>query len=153
QAGGDGYLFGDEGSGADLGKHLIQAFLRNALPPELREEMEDLQGQGLHAIKMKAYRASRPSAYLAQFARYAGRFQQHPAVRDLILARFRLFFQLTVQSFPQAAKLPVDLVGSIGYHFYPLLSEAAQSVGIQLGNRWQSPLDGLLKYHLSASPS
>jgi hypothetical protein len=148
QAGGHGYLFGDEGSGADLGRELIRALLQKQLPEAIQHAIETAEGRSLHEIKMQAYRVSRPSAYLAGFAKYYHEFQEEAGIQELLQQRFAAFLQTSLCHFPDHQHLPVDVIGSIGYFFFPAFAKACEDQGIQAGKSWQTPLEGLLPFHL-----
>jgi len=45
-------------------------------------------------------------------------------------------------------QLPVSFVGSMAYHYESELREAAQIEGFTIGKIMQSPMEGLITYHM-----
>lgn len=154
QAGGHGYLLGDEGSGADLGRQLISALLHDEVP---RYVVRRLEAQGLytslHDLRSAVYRAPRPSAFLAGFVPALAALADHPWVRALVRSRFEAFIRRTWARWP--APRPVKYVGGVAEAFEPLL----RAVTEEYGGLFQGVVPGrqlaerLLAYHLSSKQS
>ncbi len=145
QAGGHGYLLGDEGSGADLGKHLLSALLHGELPSDLATAFAAQFPTSPLALRQAVYRAVRPSALLASFAPFLSAHLSHPWVKALVLDRFRSFIRRTWGRWPD--KLPIRYVGSVALYFAPFLEQATQ----ELGGKWDGVIPqvalSLLAYH------
>lgn len=149
--GGHGWVFGDEGSGADIGKHLIKAMLQEDLPAETIEGIEDREGKSAFALKISIMQSSKPNVRLARLAETANAFIHVPAIRNLVQSRFLAFLDTTVCRYPNFSELPTDFVGSISYHFRPILEEACAIRGVKFGSVEKSPVDNLVKFHLENS--
>lgn len=145
--GGHGYLVGDEGSGQDLGKALLRGLLYGSLPDQLKEYVLEKEQRTLHDLKMGVYKSERPSAYLADLARYLHPFQEEGAVRQMIQSRFTVFLQTTILHLPFVRELPIDTVGSIGFYFREIWKESCQKLGLIVGKSIQNPLEGLISFH------
>lgn len=145
--GGHGYLVGDEGSGQDLGKALLQSLLYDKLPQYVHEYVLEQEGKTLHELKMGTYASMRPSAYLSALARHLSPFLSEPSVEQLIRSRFDLFFQTSILSLPVAQQQIVDFVGSVAFFFKDLLKESCHDAGLVCGQINRSPIEGLIQFH------
>lgn len=142
-----GYILGDEGSGATLGKMLVGDVLKRQLPQKLCEEFLTEYSLDRNTIIDHVYRKPAANRFLAQFAPFLARHIAEPAIHDLVLRAFTAFFVRNVENYKDYQKLPCNFVGSIASHLKPTLVEAAQARGITIGNIIQAPMEGLIKYH------
>lgn len=146
-----GYILGDEGSGAVMGKAFLGALCKGLLPKDLTTAFFQSTGLDTPAIIQAVYRQPLPNRFLASTTRFIHEHLQVPELRDLVLQNFRLFFQRNlVQYFKAGADahgFKVRAVGSIAYYFRELLSEAAQVEGYSLDLVMQSPMEGLVSFH------
>ncbi len=141
-----GYLFGDHGSGATIGKAFIQHYFDGKLPQHLVVEFEKA---GFHRelILEHVYKKPLPSKYLASMSSFITNFANDTFIKDLITHCFIDFFEAQVSKYTNARELPVNSVGSIGFYYKEFLELAANKQGFKLGNVIKSPIDGLIKYH------
>jgi len=141
-----GYLFGDHGSGATIGKAFIQHYFDGKLPQHLVTEFEKA---GFHRelILEHVYKKPLPSKYLASISSFIANFTNDTFIKDLITHCFIDFFEAQVSKYTNAKELPVNSVGSIGFYYKEFLELAANKQGFTLGNVIKSPIDGLIKYH------
>lgn len=141
-----GYLFGDHGSGATIGRTFIQNYFDGKLPIHLVTAFENA---GFHReiILENVYKKSMPSRYLASIVKFLSDYNNDSFVKELIKKCFLDFFDAQVSKYTGAKTLPVNSVGSIGYYYKHLLEEAAKEKGFIIGNIIKSPIDGLIKYH------
>ncbi|MDX2247258.1 MAG: hypothetical protein SF052_10800 [Bacteroidia bacterium] len=149
--GGLGYLFGDEGSGADLGRNLVKAILQKDFPPEVAAFVEEKEGMGIHDLKMAITRHPKPNVRMAVLAPYLQEFLAIPEVFAQVSERFGLFLDTTVRRIPDYFDLPVDIIGSIGYYFSKPFAEACILRNITPGKFIKDPIDPLVDYHLAHS--
>lgn len=151
QAGGHGYLLGDEGSGADLGRAFLSALLHREVPTEVEaafwQENPYPSAQTPIDLRALVYASSRPSAFLAALAPFLQAHQSHPWVAALIRSRFAAFIQRTWGRW--VSSLPVRYVGGIARAFEPLLQEMTLRYGGRWGGVVHSVARALLSYHLT----
>jgi N-acetylglucosamine kinase-like BadF-type ATPase len=145
--GGHGYILGDEGGGSDLGKTLLKALLEDRLPRRYMLELEAVTGKTLLDLRTDVYRAPRPQAVLAALAPHLAAWQHDPEVRALIQARFDLFLQTTVRAWPDARRLPLEVVGSVGFHFYEIFKYSCNLAGLEPAPPIAHPIDRLPAFH------
>jgi len=147
--GGHGWIFGDEGSGADLGKYLIKAMLQGDLPADVIQGIEEREGKSAFALKISIMQSSRPNVRLAKLAETFHAFIETPLVKELARSRFLAFLDTTVCRYPNFKDVHTDFVGSIAHYYRPVLEEACELRGVRLGNIEMAPADNLVKFHLA----
>ncbi|MDR1004462.1 MAG: ATPase [Prevotellaceae bacterium] len=141
-----GYILGDEGSGAYLGKRLVGDLLKNQATPGLRElflTRYDLQPGD---IIERVYRQPLANRFLAGFTPFLAEHIEDPYVHGMILSSFKQFLLRNPMQYDYRQHR-IHFVGSIAYHFQQVLQAAAHIVGAQLGQIVQSPIEGLVQYH------
>ena len=146
--GGHGYIFGDEGSGMDLGKNLIKGILQNDFPDEARQHVENIKGKTAYEIKIAVHHSSKPNVRMAELAQLVGDLIHLPEVEALVISRFEAFLDTTVVRYPNFENLQTDFVGSVAFFFEKQLAQACASRGVNLGTIVKDPVDNLVKYHL-----
>lgn len=142
-----GFILGDEGSGAVLGKKFIADCLKNQLPEELKNKFLATFGLTANDIINHVYRKPFPNRYLAQFTPFLAENMAEPAIYNLIFDSFTDFFVRNVMQYPNFEEYPVSFVGSIAFYFKDILEVVAFELGITLGEIKQSPLEGLVVFH------
>ncbi len=143
-----GYILGDEGSGAVLGKMFVNEMLKNKALADVRDEFFELSRMDIGDIIERVYRQPQANKFLASIAPFVGKHIGNPLVRDIVVENFRQFFKKNVKRYGRD-DLPVGFVGSIAWHFQGELALAAEAEGIVVGSIVKSPMDGLLAYHSS----
>lgn len=146
--GGHGYIFGDEGSGADLGRTLVKGLLQEDFPSEVLEYVEKEEGMSLSDLKMAVTRHPKPNVRLASMAPYLREFLEIPEVRVAIRERFALFLKGSVCHFNNFQTLPLDIIGSIGFYYQDIFKEAADRCEVHVGKFIQNPIENLVNFHL-----
>lgn len=143
-----GYFFGDEGSGAYMGKNLISAYLHGELPTDLISGLQNNYPMSKESILDAVYNKPAPSRFLASFSTFILQNQDHPFMQQLILDNFRKFFKYQVSCYPDYQNVPVNFVGSVAYHYQEFLQKVSQEYNTRVGKIIQAPIDGLVSYHL-----
>lgn len=141
-----GYIIGDEGSGAVLGKRFLHDLYCGRLSPELKAAFETETGLSLPQIIDRVYRQPMANRFLGSFSEFIHGYVHLSAVRSLVVDNFRAFFSYHITPYNRR-ELPVSCVGSVAWYFKDELSEAARHEGFKLGSVLQSPMPGLVKYH------
>jgi N-acetylglucosamine kinase-like BadF-type ATPase len=146
-SGGYGYILGDEGSGAVLGKELIIAWLNGELPPDLIPAFDETFGISKDVVIERVYRGETPSRYLAGFVPFLSKNIQSTFVQELLQRQFRLFIRRCVLPYSEAQHLPVHFTGSVAYHFRSVLEGVLSEAGLQSGLFLAAPMEGLRRFH------
>ena len=141
-----GFILGDEGSGAVLGKLFLGALCKGLMPEGMLEEYVEATGQNVADIIQHVYRQPLPNRYLAQATHFMHSHLDVEEVRQLVIMSFRDFFRRNLVQYGHN-DLPVRAIGSIAYYFHAQLSEAAEAEGFMLDRVEQSPMMGLVDYH------
>lgn len=141
-----GFILGDEGSGAVLGKLLIGDVLKDQLPPALKEQFLAEYGLTPALIMDRVYRQPFPNRFLAGFSPFISAHLDEPAIWELATRSFMAFFTRNVMQYDYL-ELPVHFVGSVAWHYQIMLKDIAFNLGIRPGTIIQSPMDGLIAYH------
>lgn len=142
-----GFILGDEGSGAVLGKLLLGDVLKRQLPADVCEKFYAQYGVDRVTVIKHVYRESQPNRYLASFAPFLAQNLAEPAVHDLVLRAFKSFIKRNVAQYPDYQSMHINFVGSIAQHFGEVLAEAADACGCTIGVILKSPMPGLIKFH------
>ena len=146
--GGHGYLFGDEGSGMDLGRHLVMGLLQERFSETVRKFVESQEGLSVYELKLAILKDSTPNVRMARLARHLDELVHLEEIRSMIFQRFIAFLDATVCMYPDFETYDVDVMGSIGWHFQSIFSEAARSKNVTMGEFIPNPIDHLVQFHL-----
>ena len=141
-----GYILGDEGSGAVLGKRFLNALYKGFVPASLVTGFQEDIGMDMSAVIARVYREPMANRFLASLSPFISRHIDVPEVRQLVVDNFCDFFRRNVVQYDRR-DLPVGFVGSIAWHYEDQLREAASLEGFIVGRVLKSPIDGLVAYH------
>lgn len=145
-----GYILGDEGSGAYLGKRLVGDILKRQLPEDVVQAFFEETQETQASIIQKVYRAPLPNRFLASLSPFCARHKDHPAIHRFIIDCFEQFFTRNILSAAWAEEnrlVPIHFVGSVAYYYQKELKEVIVHHGYQIGTVVQSPLEGIVQYH------
>ncbi len=141
-----GFILGDEGSGAVLGKLLVGDILKNQMTPELKEEFFQRFGLTPPDIIDRVYRQPFPNRFLASLSPFLLEHIHEPKIHTLVLNSFRDFLKRNVMQYDYQ-RHQVHFAGSVAYYYRDILREAAHAAGIRTGAILQSPMEGLIQFH------
>ncbi len=149
-----GYILGDEGSGAYLGKRFVADCLKGILPESLRIGLLEYLEMTAPQVIDRIYRQPQANRFLASVSPYIYKCKENPAVRDFLMDCFTQFFRRNILQYPKVfgqSPLPaVSFVGSVAWYFQEEISCSASLLGLQTGRFLKEPLPELIKYHLRA---
>ncbi|HQV74520.1 MAG: hypothetical protein KBA60_03505 [Flavobacteriales bacterium] len=141
-----GYLIGDEGSGADIGRHLVQDAFYGRVPRELHASLFG-NGPDLGTLLPQVYGATHPARELAKYTGLLAGRHEEGYVRELILGRFSAMAELLTRFFTAEQRGSVFATGSVAYGFRELLAECLLDRGMALTSVVPDPLHGLVVHH------
>lgn len=145
-----GFILGDEGSGANLGKRLITDYIRRDMPERVYEIVGKALGKNNDELLDQIYTRPFPNRFCAQYARF---IQDHydfdPYFVNLTIEAFRDFFRKIVTHYPDYTSYSFNAVGSVAYHHRALLEPVVKEFGMEMGRILKAPMEGLIEYHLN----
>ena len=148
QRGGWGYIISDEGSGAHIGKKLMQDFINENLPAELQEKLYKKHKLTREKVVQSVYNKPYANRFLASFGKFVYENMDEPYCSELVKRRFTEFFESHICRYDDYKELDMGCVGSVGFYFKDILKEVADEHNVKLGKVIESPIDELVKYHL-----
>jgi len=142
-----GYILGDEGSGAHIGKMLCSAFFRKQMPSELADKFVDTYKLQLPDFLNKVYKQAGAATYLADFSRFAYAHRENEFIQSLVNASFDQFIEYHIGFFNPDPKLLIGFTGSVAFHFQEQLTQRLNIKGYTAGKFLKSPAQGLMDYY------
>ncbi|MDX9880779.1 MAG: ATPase [Prolixibacteraceae bacterium] len=143
-----GFILGDEGSGAYLGKTFLNNYFKREVPQDLYPLIENELKLEMPTVLAAVYRGEYPSRYLAGFSKFILKNIGHPYFKNLIQHGLEAFIEKNVERYEGFLHLPVNFAGSIAFHYRKNLEEVAREKHIRIGKILHKPIDGLMQYHV-----
>ena len=140
-----GFILGDEGSGAVLGKRLVGDLLKNQLGDDLKESFFAEYETSMADIIDKVYRQPLPNRFLAKLSKFCADHIDDPRIHALVYDHFVQFIRRNLVQYK--TDRPITFVGSIAYYYKPILEEAMKAEELPIGIILQDPIEGLKAYH------
>lgn len=144
---GPGFILGDEGSGAYLGKKVIQYYLYEIFDEELRYRFDQAYHTNRAGILENVYKKPFPNRYLASFALFLADNRGHYMVENILEDGLNDFFFYHLSKYREVWKMPVNFAGSVAYGFRDVLKQLCNSYEFELGKVIKKPMKGLVEYH------
>ncbi|MCW3808073.1 ATPase [Plebeiibacterium marinum] len=142
-----GFIIGDEGSGAALGKKTIGNILKNQLPKNIIDlffkEYQTTQSEILDNV----YKRPFPNRYLAKFSCFLSKYIEFEELEAIVILSFKEFIEKNLLQYKDVEKMKIHFTGSIAYHFKPQLIKALNAFNLNPGQIQKSPVEGLAKFH------
>ncbi len=142
-----GYVLGDEGSGAYLGKRVIQYYLYGTFDDELRGRFDLNYTTNAAEILENVYKKPLPNRYLASFAKFLAENRGHYMIENIIEDGLNDFFFNHLCKYRETWTLPIHFAGSVAFGFQDVLKQLCDSYEFELGKVMKNPMDGLIEYH------
>jgi N-acetylglucosamine kinase-like BadF-type ATPase len=144
---GIGYVLGDEGSGAYLGKKVIQYYLYNTFDEDLRARFDAKFVTTGVEILDNVYKKPLPNRYLASFTMFLAENRGHYMIENIIEDGLNDFFFQHLCKYNEVWKFPVNFVGSVANGFKDVIQQLCASYEFELGTILKNPMQGLVKFH------
>lgn len=139
-----GFILGDEGSGAVLGKMFLADYIKGLVPEPLKSRFDKEYGLDYASIVTSVYRQEAPSRFLASFARFVIDNKEDEYAAGLVRRNIRDFIERVLVRYGNSR---IGVVGSVGVACREELTEIGQEYGLEFVRFVQSPADELVKYH------
>lgn len=141
-----GFILGDEGSGAVLGRLLVGDILKNQMGSALKEKFLKQYGLTPATIIERVYRQPFPNRFLASLSPFLSENIDDPKIYGLVLNAFKAFLTRNVMQYDYKNH-NAHFVGSVAFNYKEVLETAAGAVGVEIGRITQSPMAGLIEYY------
>ncbi len=149
ESSGLGYILGDEGSGAHIGKTFIKAYLNKELPATISDHFYESYKLMKEDILDAVYKKPMPGRFLASFSNFIHKHISDPSLSAIVTECFNQFFDKHICKYSQHKNVPLNCVGSVAFNYKSILEQVANSKGVSIGKIVASPIDELTRYHLS----
>lgn len=143
-----GYILGDEGSGAMLGKTLLNGLFKGILPEVLKEDFSHTYNMTLPDIIKRVYREPAANTFLASLVPFIAKHRTHQAIHTMLIDAFCLFIVRNIAIYGHK-EMPIHCVGGIAHQFAEELSEAAAAEDMIIGRILSRPIEAIVQYHLN----
>lgn len=144
-----GFILGDEGSGAFLGKKFVRDFLREDMPADLMKIIKEEIGINKEEVLQHVNQDGMPSKYLAGFSKYIHEYLGHRYMHELVYHSIEEFVKEYVIRYEGYRGYKTGFIGSIAIIYQKILKEVLDNYHLDLGKIESNPVDGLIEYHLS----
>ena len=142
-----GFILGDEGSAATLGKLFLADFLKGLVPADIAADFSSRYPSDYATIVANVYRsAGSPSAYLGALAPFIVEHYGNPYITSLVDNNFRAFITRSLRQY-EIDKYPVGVVGGFGNALKEIFSRVAEQEGVSVERFISNPIEELIKYH------
>ncbi|MBR4962459.1 MAG: ATPase [Muribaculaceae bacterium] len=141
-----GFILGDEGSGAVIGKLFIGALLKNQFGEDFKTKFLLECNLSTEEIIDRVYRKPFPNRFLASLSPFISKYTSDERIYSLILNCFKEFFKRNVMQYDYL-NLNIAFIGSVAFYYKDILIEAAKELGISINKIEISPIKGLVEYH------
>ena len=142
-----GFILGDEGSAATLGKLFLSDFIKGLIPAEIATEFASRFTSDYTDIVANVYgRESSPSGYLGSLAPFIMEHYDHPYIKGLVEDNFRNFIRRSLKQY-DTDNLPVGVIGGFGCALKDIFERIAEEEGISISRFLKAPVEGLIEYH------
>jgi glucosamine kinase len=142
-----GFILGDEGSGAVMGRKLLGDYFKEVMPPYLRLAFSEKYKLSREEALNRVYRSDKPNQFLAQFTPFLSDHAHSAYCQEFVQHNFMEFFERNVIKLPDYNKFQIGFVGSVAYYFSQILRNTASYYGFEHATIIKDPIDGLEKYH------
>ena len=143
-----GWILGDEGSGAVLGRSLIGDLLKGQLSHELYDRFVAVTGLTQADIIDRVYRQPHANTFLATLVSFIDQNKNNPEIHDFLLHHFGLFLRRNVLQYHRE-DLPVHFVGGVAWQFQNEIRQALADEGLVAGHFLKTPIERLAPYFVS----
>ena len=140
-----GYVIGDEGSGAWMGKRIAADYLRGVLPKDIADILEKDYPTDLTFFLKQVYQNEFAGRFLASLTGKINHLQDHPYVIALETEAIETFFRHHISLYEKQGA-PLGFVGSIALNMKDLLIRFCREKGYVVTSVVSNPLDGIQEY-------
>jgi len=148
-----GFSLGDEGSGADIGKRLVNALHKRNLSDDLREAIIAEEGLTMDQILENVYNQPHANRYLASLTRIVTKYIEHKEIGEIVSDAFEDFIEKNISKYSEFREMEIGFAGSVAHYFREILAEVMARHQLKISLIIQSPIEGLVTYHKKVQSS
>ena len=141
-----GYILGDEGSGAAMGRVFMSDVLKGIAPAELTEDFFDKFRITSDDIMDLVYNRPFPNRFLATVAYFLADHQESDYACQVIRDNLQKFFARNICQYDYS-NYSIRFVGSWAHHCADYLYDVAQEFGVMIDMIEETPMKGLIEFH------
>ena len=141
-----GFILGDEGSGAALGRIFLGDVFKGLAPRELSEAFFSKFKVTPDDIMDAVYNNASANRNLREYSFFLSEHLDHEYVVALIDREFMRFFERNLCQYAGYDKMPVAFVGSVATTYSELLLDVAQRYGVRVQKIVRSSMPGLINF-------
>lgn len=142
-----GYILGDEGSGASIGKRFLNRCFKGCLPKDIQDEFFDFSGLTLPDVLNKVYRQPGANQFLASIIPFISRHIDNHHIREIVTEEMQAFMKLNVDGYRWEKPLNLGFVGSIAVIFHDIIEAEVTRRGFKLNKIIKRPIEEMLNYY------
>ena len=142
-----GFVLGDEGSGAYLGKKVLQYYLYKTFDEELMHAFESKYPINKDQILDAIYKQPLPNRYMASFSEFLSEHRGHYMIENIIEDGINDFFFAHLNKLNESWLYPIHFAGSVAYIFRDVIKQLATAYELEIGTIVKSPMEGLIAFH------
>ena len=143
-----GYILGDEGSGAYMGRKFLNSHLYKELPKKLSEKFDKKFQLSKDDILEAVYNKPHPNRFLGSFSKFLFQNLEDPFVVKLVYSAFEDFFDKHICKYAKHKEVNMSCVGSVGFHFSKILKAIASDKGVTINKIIETPIAALTLFHI-----
>lgn len=142
-----GFILGDEGSGAVLGRKLLADYLKGIMPASLSVRFAYQFPINYAGFMEAVYKKEKPNKFLAQLVPFLGENIADGYCSHLVENSFKEFIERNICQYADFSAQPVCFAGSVAWHFQEQLRKVSGLFNLQINKIVKEPLEGLIEYH------
>lgn len=141
-----GYILGDEGSGAVVGKLFLADLLKGLAPKEIADEFHEKFRISPNDVMESVYNLPFPNRFLGTVAYFLFDYMDHGYVYELVTNNLRNFFRRNICQYDYH-NYPIRFVGSLAYAQSGIVREIGKEFGVHINIIEETPMNGLIEFH------
>ena len=143
-----GYVMGDEGSGASLGRLLLKSYLYQNLPSDLYIAFTKKHSMSKEMVLKSVYKEDYPNQFLASYVPFLGTHKMHPFVKELVKKEFKCYLETHVLSHPLCFDYSISFIGSVAFYFQDIIRALCEENNLDVAEFLRFPIHSLINFHI-----
>lgn len=141
-----GYILGDEGSGAAMGRLFIGDMLKGFVPSDIRNSFVEKFNLNVDLLMDEVYNNPHANRNLRNYGVFLSEHLQNEYVYRLVFNEISRFFERTILQYDYQ-NYAINFVGSVACQFSEVLLSVASKYGANIKKIVRASMPGLVIYH------